>query len=400
MITSRSVLAAVAGLAASIPFASAGYNPNSQSNYAVYWGQNSINQGGANGQQRLSYYCQQADVDIILLAFLNLIVNPTTVNFANAGDRCTAIAGTGLLRCPEIEADIKTCQAAGKTILLSIGGATYTEGGFSSNDAAVSAANKVWDLFGPNTGNSQRPFGSAVVDGFDLDFEAAPTRNMPAFANRLRTVMDNAGGKKYYLTAAPQCPYPDAANNEMLAGAVSFDFLMVQFYNNYCGVNSFQVGSSSQFSFNMDTWDNWARTVSKNRNVKVLVGAPASPGAGGGYVPVSTLSSIIGYSKQFSSFGGVMIWDASQAWANGNFVGDLGRALGDTSTPPPTSTAKPPQSTTLRTTTKPPTQTPTPPTNGGQPQWAQCGGKEYTGPTQCASPFNCVCTSDWWCHCN
>jgi len=40
---------------------------------------------------------------IITLAFLNVIVNPTTVNFASAGDRCTTFPGTSLLSCPEIE---------------------------------------------------------------------------------------------------------------------------------------------------------------------------------------------------------------------------------------------------------------------------------------------------------
>ncbi len=76
--------------------------------------------------------------------------------------------------------DIQTCQGTyGKTILLSIGGATYTEGGFSSASAAVAAANQVWAMFGPaqSAGSAHRPFGNAVVDGFDFDFESS-TQNM------------------------------------------------------------------------------------------------------------------------------------------------------------------------------------------------------------------------------
>jgi chitinase len=37
------------------------------------------------------------------LSFLNIIANPTTVNFANAGDNCTAFPGTTLLSCPQLE---------------------------------------------------------------------------------------------------------------------------------------------------------------------------------------------------------------------------------------------------------------------------------------------------------
>lgn len=62
--------------------------------------------------------------------------------------------------------------------------------------------------------------------------------------------------------------------------------------------------------------DNWARTISPNPNVKVYVGAPASSTAAGtGYEPIGTLSSIaVQMRKSFPSFGGVMLWDASQAY--------------------------------------------------------------------------------------
>lgn len=85
-------------------------------------------------------------------------------------------------------ADIKTCQANGKTILLSLGGDSYTQGGWSSTGAAQSAADQVWAMFGPvQSGSSvHRPFGSAVVDGFDFDFEAT-TNNLAAFGAQLKS---------------------------------------------------------------------------------------------------------------------------------------------------------------------------------------------------------------------
>jgi chitinase len=344
------------------------------------------------------------------LAFLNVIVNPTTVNFASAGDQCTAFPGTTLLSCPQLEADIKTCQSTyGKTILLSIGGATYTEGGFSSSSVAQTWADNIWAMFGPvQSGKTvNRPFGSAVVDGFDFDLESG-SQNMVPFAQRLRSNMDASTSKKFYLSAAPQCVFPDAAMNDMLNGQVSFDFLNIQFYNNWCGVQNFVPGASTQNAFNMDVWQNWATTTSKNKNVKLLLGIPANTGAAGsGYVSGSQLSSVISYSKQFANFGGVMMWDMSQLYANNGYLAAVVSALGGSTTPsnpapPTTTTTKPPTTTTAKPTTL---TTVTRTTTSAQPtgtlvnQWGQCGGQGYTGSTNCASPYSCVCTGAWWCQC-
>ncbi|CAK7236463.1 Chitinase 2 [Sporothrix bragantina] len=343
------------------------FSSTSAGNIAIYWGQNSYGAatGASNAQQRLSYYCSNTQFDIIPLAFLDIISNPD-VNFANAGDNCTAFSGSTLLDCPQLEEDIQTCQSKyGKTIMLSIGGATYTEGGFSSSESASTAADKIWAMFGPvQSGTTvDRPFGNAVVDGFDFDFESS-TSNMAPFASALRSKMDAAtaaGDKPYYLSAAPQCPYPDVADNDMLAGAVSFDFVMVQFYNNYCGLPSFVSGSSTQNNFNFETWDNWAKTVSKNPNVRVLLGIPGSPtAAGSGYTTGSSLASIITYVKQFSSFGGIMIWDMSQVYANTGFLDQIVQGLGSGSSLPTTTAA-----TTAASTATIPTTTPNPTLSSG-----------------------------------
>jgi chitinase len=62
-----------------------------------------------------------------------------------------------------MEADIKTCQAAGKTVTISLGGATASVG-FSSESQAESFAEQIWNEF---LGGSSdvRPFGTAVLDG-------------------------------------------------------------------------------------------------------------------------------------------------------------------------------------------------------------------------------------------
>ncbi|RJE21351.1 chitinase [Aspergillus sclerotialis] len=369
---------------------------DSSNNMAVYWGQNS----GNSEQKPLGFYCDNPHIDVFQLAFMTRVRGQGEVpeiDFANQGNACDIFPGTGLLNCPQIGADIKACQAKGKTILLSIGGATYTEGGFTSAEEATAAAQKVWDVFGPVKpgSNAPRPFGDAVIDGFDFDFESHVS-NMVPFANELRKLMDSSappqapnpsasspasasafpsakssspvippsskwytsppppaapvsqgqpsvssspsstssistpsqngqnGKRKYYLTAAPQCVFPDAADHEMLNGAVSFDAIFVQFYNNFCGLNSFVQGTNTQRAFNFDLWDGWAKSASKNKNVKVLIGMPGSPSAAGsGFVPAHVMQEVLEWSKSFSSFGGLMVWDATQAYEVGGLLPSL-----------------------------------------------------------------------------
>lgn len=61
--------------------------------------------------------------------------------------------------------------------------------------------------------------------------------------------------------------------------------------------------------------DHWAKTASPNKDVKVYIGAPAGPlAAGSGYVDADTLGNYAQQTRdQYSSFGGIMLWDASQA---------------------------------------------------------------------------------------
>lgn len=159
--------------------------------------------------------------------------------------------------------DIQICQSLNKSILLSIGGATYTEGGFDSAEDAQTWASTIWAMFGPappgwdeSDTDVLRPFGNATVDGFDMDLEAS-SAHMPEFAGALRANMDGSdagqAGRKFLLSAAPQCPFPDAAMGEML-DAGGFDYVGVQFYNNYCAASAYQSGDQEPGQFNFETW--------------------------------------------------------------------------------------------------------------------------------------------------
>ncbi|KKY18646.1 putative class iii [Diplodia seriata] len=235
-----------------------------------------------------------SNIDIIPLAFMTAISDSTghpQLNFANQGDKCTTFDGTQLLNCPELATDIPLCQTQyNKTILLSIGGATYTEGGFANATAATTAADRIWSMFGPPPANLTtnltttaapvlRPFGAAQLDGFDFDFESTVS-NISPFAQRLRSLMTAASrtdARPRLLTAAPQCPYPDAADNAFLSGpdAVAIDAVFVQFYNNYCGVQSFVPNATDQWNFNYAAWDTWARTEAAQANAGFLASVKA-----------------------------------------------------------------------------------------------------------------------------
>ena len=67
-------------------------------------------------------------------------------------------AGSQLLDCLFLAADIQTCQAKGKLVTLSLGGAT------GGGAATAAFADQVWNLFLGGS-SSTRPFGAAVLDG-------------------------------------------------------------------------------------------------------------------------------------------------------------------------------------------------------------------------------------------
>ncbi|KAA8563941.1 hypothetical protein EYC84_011944 [Monilinia fructicola] len=420
---------------ASLPSAFATFSTTSSNNVAIYWGQ------GPN-QGSLASYCSNANINIIPVAFL-VSINKLEVNVGNAD-------------VTQVGKDIITCQGLGKTIILSIGGATYKDNELASSDAAKTAAKNVWAAFGPKTASSKtRPFGDAVVDGFDFDIEQTGLTNLDVFAQELRTLSDAETSKKYYLTAAPQCPYPDQADKSFLQGQVSFDAVFVQFYNNGCGLDKFVKGSTTQNTFNMATWDKWASETSKNKNVKVFVGVPGSTSAAGsGYIDQATLADVISYSKTFKSFGGIMAWDMVTIVGNSGYLANINKALGGS---PASGTTSPTTKSSAAATTSKASVTPAKPSHtavgstlttkvkstttfskavatatatandselpstktsdsqsiatsaaatttstsssGGVPQWSQCGGSGYTGSTECASGFKCVKYDEWWSDC-
>ncbi|CAO3598104.1 unnamed protein product [Absidia cylindrospora] len=276
-----------------------------------YWGQNSAstNHGGDAAQKSLSYYCQDDTQDILMISFVHQFGTNQEMAFdlSTESNHCKGlIQGTQLLDCPQMEKEIQTCQKKGKKILLSLGGASGSYGLASAKDGET-WANKLWNTFGNGHDAKTRPFGKAVVDGFDLDIEAGSVEGYTSFIKTMRRHYSKDSSRTYYISGAPQCPFPDAWLGDALKHAW-FDFVWVQFYNNYCSPKGSQ--------FNYDTWENWAKKESINKKVELYLGIPASPSAAGsGYLPLKELVKTIQKLKSSPYFGGVMMWDVSQAYS-------------------------------------------------------------------------------------
>lgn len=272
---------------------------------ALYWGQAS-----AGSERSLGDYCQNTAGDIYIISFITTFGSGREIGMNIAG-YYDFFPGTQLLNASALGQQIETCQGLGKKVLISLGGASGSYG-FDSDSDAKSVAQDLWNYFGGGE-SSTRPFGDAKIDGFDLDGE----NNIDAeyyvpFVNELRQLYSQDSSKQYYVSAAPQCPYPDATLGQAIAKA-DLDYLFIQFYNNYC--------SLSGSSFNYDTWQSFATDSSPNKNVKLFVGLPGSTSAAGsGYVTIDQIKSDYPEFSNTANFGGFMVWDASQA--DQNKVGD------------------------------------------------------------------------------
>ena len=267
------------------------FSASGSNNVVLYWGQAS-----AGSQESLGTYCESTSADMYVLSFL--------AGFPESKLTIHGCAGTLASSCPDLAADIKYCQSLGKKVLLSLGGAVGSYG-FTSDQQAINYASTLWNSFGGGT-STQRPFGDAVLDGFDLDIENGDPTGYAALTTALRKLY--AGGD-YYIGAAPQCVYPDASLSTALANGY-FDFVFVQFYNNKCSIDG---------SFNWATWAKYAAdyAASTNPNVKLYLGLPgSSSAASSGYASISSIQSVLATIQSSKYFGGVMLWDASQAFSN------------------------------------------------------------------------------------
>ena len=301
------------------------FNAQSSKNLAVYYGQTP-----ATDSFTLEQMCQDENVDIVVLAFLTTFYGPAgqpVINFGPAtGGTPTLgaqkINATGLLDCPFLAKNITTCQGLGKKVLLSLGGANGVTN-FTSDAQAAGFAENLWNLFGGGmTDSDRRPFGSVKIDGFDVDNEDHSTQYYNTFVTALRSTYSGDKTKQYHISDAPQCPRPDASIP--LAAMQTMDFVFVQFYNNaMAGCDIGQPGFIESFK----AWSNdlSGHSTVAGKGPKLYIGAPACETcAGKGYLDPANMTSVIksAMTAGIGNFGGVMLWDGSEAKNNTGAGGD------------------------------------------------------------------------------
>ncbi|CAI0449795.1 unnamed protein product [Linum tenue] len=258
---------------------------------AIYWGQNG-NEG------TLSETCATGKYAYVNIAFLNNFGNGQIPELNLAGHCNPASNG-----CQGVSTGIRDCQARGIKVMLSLGGGI---GNYSlaSRADAKGVAEYLWNNFLGGK-SSSRPLGDAVFDGIDFDIEASTlywedlARYLSAYCKR--------GRRKVYLTAAPQCPFPDRNLGNALNTGL-FDYVWIQFYNNPpCQYSS----GSGDINSLVSSWNRWTTSIKAG---KIFLGLPAAlQAAGSGYVPPDVLTSqILPLIKKSPKYGGVMLW--SRYW--------------------------------------------------------------------------------------
>lgn len=276
----------------------------------IYW-------GAEDDNTSLESVCNDSTYDIVNLAFLNYFHSGggfPSIEMAGLWDTTQAqknAGATGLKDGSPIVDAIKTCQSNGKLVILSMGGANdYADVTLKSDQDGEDIADKVWNLFLGGTDHSElRPFGDVKLDGVDLDNESGNPTGYLAMVKRFKSNFANDSSKKYYLTAAPQCPFPDAS--QPLDVCQELDYVWVQFYNNgECNI--------AQSGFN-EAVKNWSKGIG---NAKLFIGGLASGSDGDqGYVDANTFNKAIQGVKSMNlpNYGGAMLWEAQLSNNNDHF---------------------------------------------------------------------------------
>ncbi|KAF8026936.1 hypothetical protein BT93_E0004 [Corymbia citriodora subsp. variegata] len=215
------------------------------------------------------------EISIYLADTCASIVPPETTTFLcvfgngqapviNLNDHCDPSGGG----CTGLSSEIKSCQARGVKVMLSIGGGAGSYYLASAKDARE-VATYLWNNF-LGGHSSSRPLGDAVLNGIDFVIEGGTSQHWDDLA-RYKSAYSRRG-KKVYLTAAPQCPCPDAWVGGALQTGLC-DYVWVQFYNNLpCEYSSGDVANN-------------------------------------GFIPASDLTfKVLPAIKRSAKHGGVMLW--------------------------------------------------------------------------------------------
>lgn len=259
----------------------------------------------------------QSQYDIIAVAFADATGTPGAVTF-NLDS-----AGLGGYTVDQFKADIKAKQAAGKKVVISIGGQNGTVS-ISDSTSATNFANSVYSLM--------QTYG---FDGVDIDLENG--LNATYMTQALRSLSSKAGSS-LIITMAPQTIDMQSTSNAYFQTALNIkDILTVvnmQYYN-----SGSMLGCDgkvySQGSVDFLTALACIQLQGGLAPSQVGLGLPASTsGAGSGYVSPTVVNNALDClakgtncgsfkpSKTYPDLRGAMTWStnwdaaAGNAWSN------------------------------------------------------------------------------------
>ncbi|CAL9768872.1 unnamed protein product [Musa acuminata subsp. burmannicoides] len=207
-------------------------------------------------------------------------------------------------RCTFLSNDIRSCQKNYnvKVVMLSLGGGVGIYS-LTSKEDAKEVATYIWNNFLGGS-SSNRPLGNAVLDGVDLDIEGGGAAHYDDLVRYLKAY--STAEKKVYLSAAPQCVFPDAHLQAAINTGL-LDYVWVQFYNNR--VCEYDPADHSKFE---EAWRKWSFVNAS----EVFLGLPASPDAAKtGFIDIGNLTGIVlPFVKMSEKYGGMMLWNRYNDW--------------------------------------------------------------------------------------
>lgn len=255
----------------------------------------------------------QDEYDIIAVSFADATGTPGELAF-NLDS-----AGLGGYTVDQFKADIKAKQAAGKSVILSVGG---EKGAVSVNDSASATA------FADSAYTLMQEYG---FDGVDIDLENG--LNSTYMSQALKSLSGKAGSG-FVLTMAPQTIDMQSTSNEYFKTALAVkDILTVvnmQYYN-----SGSMLGCDgrvySQGSVDFLTALACIQLEGGLAPSQVGIGVPASAkAAGGGYVSPSVVNQALDClakgtscgsfkpSKTYPDIRGAMTWSTNWDAADGS----------------------------------------------------------------------------------
>ncbi|MFD3541723.1 chitinase [Streptomyces sp. NPDC058662] len=258
-----------------------------------------------------------AQYDIIAVSFADATPTPGAISFTLDS------AGLGGYTVPQFKADIAAKKAAGKSVILSIGG---EKGTISVNDSAsaTNLANSAWALM--------QEYG---FTGVDIDLENGLN---PTYMTQAMRALSQKAGPSLVITMAPQTIDMQSTQGGYFRTALNIqDILTVvnmQYYNSG-SMNGCDGKVYSQGSVDFLTALACIQLEGGLDPSQVGIGVPASPsGAGSGYVSPTIVNNALDCltrgtgcgsfkpSKTYPGLRGAMTWStnwdakAGHAWSN------------------------------------------------------------------------------------